>query len=300
MTLAQRRERTSGPWALSTLGNGEAQAVDLGFLTEPPDGIEPSAYALRVGSTSLVRRLVLLLKLMSASAIVRCCSPVWLLAWLLAWLLSQFRVPTAAHRRSWLASRGLVSPGTPSLAALAGLLYPAVMSMDGVPMTVTSDWVTFRLPVRRVLVMTFLIASAWWLVYQTALALILREPPHHPLLALVGGLIGAVVFSGVWLVGHRGRWAWIRMSSTAVELARRGRPVVLAWEAIESATIRRPGPFAALQVTLRPEAVTPPAPAQRPHQRRGRRIYIVDVGLMQPGVQALRAELARHLPQSGT
>ncbi|MGW3793665.1 hypothetical protein ACWD8I_21215, partial [Micromonospora arida] len=31
----------------STSGNGEAQADDLGFCTEPPDGIEPSTYALR-------------------------------------------------------------------------------------------------------------------------------------------------------------------------------------------------------------------------------------------------------------
>ncbi|MEV4654987.1 hypothetical protein [Micromonospora sp. NPDC049301] len=27
---------------LSTVGNGEAQANDLGFCTEPPDGIDPS------------------------------------------------------------------------------------------------------------------------------------------------------------------------------------------------------------------------------------------------------------------
>ena len=165
-------------------------------------------------------------------------------------------------------------------------------------MTVASDWVTFWLPVRRVVVAMFLIASASWLVGQAAFAVIFWELPHDPLLALVGGLIYAGVFSGVWLVVHQGRWAWIRMSSAAVELARKGRPVVLSWEAIESATIRRPGPFAVLQVTLRPEAVAPPAPAQRPRQRRGRRIYTVDVGLMQPGVQALRAELARHLPQS--
>ena len=39
--------------------NGEAQADDLGFCTEPPDGIEPSTYALRVGPPVLVRRLVL-------------------------------------------------------------------------------------------------------------------------------------------------------------------------------------------------------------------------------------------------
>ncbi|MFE9207211.1 hypothetical protein [Micromonospora sp. NPDC007230] len=171
------------------------------------------------------------------------------------------------------------------------------MSMDGVPVTGASDWMAFRLPVRRVFVMMFLVASASWLVVRAALALILWEPPHHPLLALVGGLIYAIIFSGGWVVVHRGRWTWIRISSAAVELARSGRPVVLSWEAIESATIRRSGPFAVLQVALRPDAVAPPAPAQRPRQRRGRRIYTVDVGLMQPGVQALRAELARHLPQ---
>ncbi len=38
--------------ALSTSGNGEAQAVDLGFCAEPPDGIEPSTYALRVRRSS--------------------------------------------------------------------------------------------------------------------------------------------------------------------------------------------------------------------------------------------------------
>lgn len=166
-------------------------------------------------------------------------------------------------------------------------------------MTAAPDWVTFWLPVRRVFVMTFLIASASWLVVQASLAVIFWEPPHDPVPTLVGGLIYAIVFSGVWLVAHRGRREWVRMSSAAVELARNGRPVVLSWEAIESATIRRPGPFAVLQVALRPDAVAPPAPAQRPRQRRGRRIYIVDVGLMQPGVQPLRAELARHLPQGG-
>lgn len=36
----------------STSGNGEAQADDLGFRTEPPDGIEPSTYALRVRRSS--------------------------------------------------------------------------------------------------------------------------------------------------------------------------------------------------------------------------------------------------------
>ena len=33
-------------------GKGEAQAGGLGFLVEPPDGIEPSTYALRVRRSS--------------------------------------------------------------------------------------------------------------------------------------------------------------------------------------------------------------------------------------------------------
>lgn len=37
---------------VTDLGNGEAQANDLGFCTEPPDGIEPSTYALRVRRSS--------------------------------------------------------------------------------------------------------------------------------------------------------------------------------------------------------------------------------------------------------
>ncbi|WP_139217960.1 hypothetical protein [Micromonospora phaseoli] len=31
----------------SSVENGEAQADDLGFCSEPPDGIEPSTYAYR-------------------------------------------------------------------------------------------------------------------------------------------------------------------------------------------------------------------------------------------------------------
>jgi hypothetical protein len=34
------------------LGNDEAQAGDLGIRGEPPDGIEPSTYALRVRRSS--------------------------------------------------------------------------------------------------------------------------------------------------------------------------------------------------------------------------------------------------------
>ena len=41
--------RTGGAEAhVMILRNGEAQAGDLGFRMEPPDGIEPSTYALRV------------------------------------------------------------------------------------------------------------------------------------------------------------------------------------------------------------------------------------------------------------
>ncbi len=54
--VTARRATIRGP-ALTTArpltwGKGEAQADDLGFHTEPPDGIEPSTYALRVRRSS--------------------------------------------------------------------------------------------------------------------------------------------------------------------------------------------------------------------------------------------------------
>jgi hypothetical protein len=45
--------RTAGSRTpLSTCSKEEAQADDLGFTSEPPDGIEPSTYALRVRRSS--------------------------------------------------------------------------------------------------------------------------------------------------------------------------------------------------------------------------------------------------------
>ncbi|GAB3817542.1 hypothetical protein [Micromonospora zhanjiangensis] len=50
--VAARDADYCGPgWSVALLlisENDEAQVVDLGFCTEPPDGIEPSTYALRV------------------------------------------------------------------------------------------------------------------------------------------------------------------------------------------------------------------------------------------------------------
>ena len=55
------------------------QAGDLGLSVEPPDGIEPSTYALRVRPDGLVYRLVLVPRVVCWSVVVRWCSPVWLL-----------------------------------------------------------------------------------------------------------------------------------------------------------------------------------------------------------------------------
>jgi len=165
--------------------------------------------------------------------------------------------------------------------------------------TAAADWITFWLPASRVFVMMLLISFASWILTQAAYVLIFRQPSRGVLTVLLSGVIYAVVFSGFWLLLHHRRWTWIRVSGPALELARRGRPVVLSWEIVESATIRRRGPFAVLHVALRPGVVAPPAPAQRPRLRRGRLTYTVDVGLLQPGVQFLRSELARHLSQCG-
>jgi Phage integrase family len=42
----------TAPGTVVDLGKEEAQVSDLGFSTEPPDGIEPSTYALRVRRSS--------------------------------------------------------------------------------------------------------------------------------------------------------------------------------------------------------------------------------------------------------
>jgi len=56
---------------------------DLGLRVEPPVGIEPTTYALRVRSGSLVVVVLVLVGRPWTSVVVRRCSPAWLLGWLL-------------------------------------------------------------------------------------------------------------------------------------------------------------------------------------------------------------------------
>lgn len=72
---------------------------------------------------------------------------------------------------------------------------------------------------------------------------------------------------------------------------------VLPWQAIQGATVRRPGPFAVLQVTLCPGAVAPSGTTFRPRIRAGQPVYTVNVGLLRPATGVLRTELAHSLPQ---
>jgi hypothetical protein len=69
--------------AVIKLENGEAQAGDLGIRGEPPDGIEPSTYALRVATRAADDVAVGRAVWPHPSVYVRRGPAAWLLPWLL-------------------------------------------------------------------------------------------------------------------------------------------------------------------------------------------------------------------------
>ncbi|MEU2610073.1 hypothetical protein ABZ570_00555 [Micromonospora sp. NPDC007271] len=139
-----------------------------------------------------------------------------------------------------------------------------------------------------------LIAVVAWVFVQAVLAVV-GGPPYD----LSGAALSGAIFVAVYTAGsfalHRRNWSSVDVAGEALRLAEKGRAAVLPWPVIQSAVVRYPGPFATLRVTLRPEAVLPPA-TLRPRIRAGRPVYQVNVGLLRPTPRVLRAELARHLP----
>ncbi|WP_327031655.1 hypothetical protein [Micromonospora ureilytica] len=154
-----------------------------------------------------------------------------------------------------------------------------------------------RTSARLTFVFMLLMGLLAWVVVQVVLALIVGRPPADWTSIAVSGVLYAVLFSAFSLVLHRRNWSSVEVTGPALGLAEKGRTVVLPWQAIQSATVRRPGPFAVLQVTLRPGTVPPSATTLRPRIRAGQPVYTVNVGLLRPTAGALRTELARHLPQ---
>ncbi|WP_146765850.1 hypothetical protein [Micromonospora noduli] len=154
----------------------------------------------------------------------------------------------------------------------------------------------FRTSARLTFVFMLLMGLLVWVVVQAVLALIAGRPPADLTSIAASGVLYAVVFSALSLVLHRRNWSSVEFTGPAVGLAEKGRTAVLPWQAIQSATVRRPGPFAVLQVTLRPGAVAPSGMTLRPRIRAGQPVYTVNVGLLRPAAGVLRTELARHLP----
>ncbi|MGC4867258.1 hypothetical protein ACLQ3B_17715 [Micromonospora sp. DT53] len=155
----------------------------------------------------------------------------------------------------------------------------------------------FLTSARRTFVFMLLMGLLAWVVVQAVLALIAGRPPADLTSIAASGVLYAVVFSALSLVLHRKNWPSVQVTDPALGLVEKGRTAVLPWQAIQSATVRRPGPFALLQVTLRPGAVPPSGTTLRPRIRAGQPAYTVNVGLLRPATGVLRTELARHLPQ---
>ncbi|MGW0214299.1 hypothetical protein ACWDXH_07890 [Micromonospora chokoriensis] len=162
--------------------------------------------------------------------------------------------------------------------------------MDG------NDRTMFRTSARLTFVLTVLMGLLAWVLVRTVLALIDGWPPADYTSIVISGALYAVLFGALTVVLHRKNWSSVDVTDSTLGLVEKGRSAVLPWQAIQSATFHRPGPFAVLHVTLRPGAVAPPHTTLRPRIRAGQPVYTVNVGLLRPAAGVLRTELARRLP----
>ncbi|MET8251190.1 hypothetical protein [Micromonospora sp. NPDC005197] len=160
-----------------------------------------------------------------------------------------------------------------------------------------SDGTMFRTSARLMFLFRLVIGLLAWALVQVVLSLVAGRPPADLTNIVASGVLYAVLLSAFSLALHRRNWSSVDVTGPALRLAERGRMAVLPWQAIQSAMVRRPGPFAVLEVTLLPAAVVPSATTLRPRLRAGQPVYTVSVGLLRPATGVLRAELARHLPQ---
>ncbi|MEV4826136.1 hypothetical protein [Micromonospora sp. NPDC049274] len=155
----------------------------------------------------------------------------------------------------------------------------------------------FRTSARLIFVFMLLMGLLAWVVVQAVLALLAGRPPADLTSIAASGVLYAVVFSALSIVLHRKNWPSVEVTDRALGLVEKGRTAILPWQAIQSATVRRPGPFAVLQVTMLPGVVVPSGTTLRPRIQAGQPVYTVNVGLLRPATGVLRTELADHLPQ---
>jgi ABC-type uncharacterized transport system permease subunit len=161
-----------------------------------------------------------------------------------------------------------------------------------------NDGLRFRTSAPLSFVFMLLAGFLGWLFVQVVFAFATGRTPADLTSTAAFGVLYAVLFAAFTLVLNRKNWSSVHVTGSALGLVAQGRNAMVPWGAIQSATVRRPGPFAVLQVTLRPGAVVPSATTLRPRIRAGQAVYTVNVGLLRPAAGVLRTELARHLPQA--
>jgi hypothetical protein len=121
----------------------------------------------------------------------------------------------------------------------------------------------------------------------------------EPMSLLVSAVIYVLIFGCLFLVAVRRHPAWVVVSGRGLELAGTGRdPVFLPWSAIDAVDRRFRGPFTDLVVTPRDMSAVQITRRgwTRPRTivRHGRSAFVVDAGLMQPGPEAVLAEIHRR------
>lgn len=107
------------------------------------------------------------------------------------------------------------------------------------------------------------------------------------LTAAAGGVGGALV--------ARQQPSWVKVSESGLEFQiRQHRAAFLPWAGVESARLRRAGPFTQLVVTPTGPDMASFAwtPGRMPRLHRGS--FVIDVGMLTPGPSALVAEVNRH------
>jgi hypothetical protein len=200
-------------------------------------------------------------------------------------------------------SRGSGDVDTPALSTRADVAGHDGRPGHGDP---TGDsGVVFRVSHRRLFVSMLALAVVAWLVINALSALLAvvvgRADPELSLLPMVvSAVVYAVTFAAVFSLFIGRRVGWVRAGDRGLDMAdTRRNPVFLPWSAVESVQLHWRGPATELIVTPTSidAAVIDRVARWRPRvrNRRGRRVFVIDVGMMQPGPAAILDELNGRL-----